>query len=559
MSADEGPGAAPMPTAPDQVVVVGTGAAALAAAVAAHDRGAAVVVVERTSTVGGTTAVSGGGVWMPQNDHMAEVGTKDSRAEALAYMGRLTAGRTPVELLERYVDRGPGVLAELERQTPLELRPMTWPDYHPEMEGAKASGRMLEPALYDTGRLGTWASRLRRPPVLSAPITLQEATVEWRPTYTPERFDAAAVQARVDQGRVACGQALIGSLLEACLRRGIEPRLDTRASEITMHKGAVSGLVVDQDGRRTAVPARAVVLASGGFEWNAPLRERFLPGPLTHPHSPPANQGDGLLMAMEVGADLGNMNETWWYPAASLPGEQYDDRPLARFIGVERTAPHSIIVDRFGDRFVNEAGNYNDMQKAFFSFDVNEYTTRHLPSWVVFDQQYRSRYPVATSRPGQPDPSWLAVHHTLEGLAHQVGIDPLGLAGTVERWNRFVSEGRDRDFGRGSSAYDRFHGDPGAPHPNLGSIEQGPYFALPVHIGSVGTKGGPRVDADGRVLHVRDRPIPGLYGAGNVVASPAGPAYYGGGTSIGMGLVWGHSAGSHAATHALAGAGAGSS
>jgi len=129
-----------------------------------------------------------------------------------------------------------------------------------------------------------------------------------------------------------------------------------------------------------------------------------------------------------------------------------------------------------------------------------------------------------------------------------VGIDPAGLGETVERWNRFVRGGRDRDYGRGSSVYDRFHGDPSSDHPNLGTIEEGPYFALPVHIGTVGTKGGPRVDEHGRVLHVRDRPIPGLYGAGNVVASPAGPAYYGGGTSIGMGTVWGHLAGTHAAS-----------
>ena len=245
-------------------------------------------------------------------------------------------------------------------------------------------------------------------------------------------------------------------------------------------------------------------------------------------------------MAMEVGADLGNMNETWWYPAASLPGEQYDDRPLARFIGVERTAPHSIIVDRFGDRFVNEAGNYNDMQKAFFSFDVNEYTTRHLPSWVVLTSSTGpgTRWP--PSRPGQPDPSWLAVHHTLEGLAHKVGIDPLGLAGTVERWNRFVSEGATATSAGGRAPTTGSTGTQALPIPTWVRSSRGPYFALPVHIGSVGTKGGPRVDADGRVLHVRDRPIPGLYGAGNVAASPAGPAYYGGGTSIGMGLVWGH-------------------
>jgi 3-oxosteroid 1-dehydrogenase len=538
---------------PTDVVVVGTGVAALTAAITAHDNGARVTVVEATSSVGGTTAVSGGGIWMPQNHHMAELGIDDSRAEALRYMTRLTAGRTPAALLERYVDQGPGIVADIEKRTGLRLSPMSWPDYHPEMEGAKASGRMLEPQLFDTKRLGHWAATLRRPPVLAVPLTLEEATVDWRPSYFPERFDAAEVQRRVADNQVACGQALIGALLEACLSRGIEPLLDTRAYEIDMDKERVAGLVVDRGGRRSEIPTAAIVLASGGYEWNTELRTRYLPGPLTHPHSPPANVGDGLLLAMEVGADLANMNETWWYPASSVPGEEYEGKPLARFVGVERTAPHSIMVDRFGQRFVDEAANYNDMQKAFFSFDANEYSTRHLPCWVVFDRQYRSRYPVVTARPGDPDPDWLAVHDTLEGLADKVGIDPVGLAGTVERWNRFVADGRDRDFGRGASAYDRFHGDPSAPHPNLGTIQEGPFFALPVHVGSVGTKGGPRVDGHGRILHVRDRPIPGLYGAGNVVASPAGPAYYGGGTSIGMGMVWGHLSGTHAASFVAGG------
>jgi 3-oxosteroid 1-dehydrogenase len=541
-----------VPLASADLVVVGTGAAALAAAVAAHDRGARVAVIERSASVGGTTAVSGGGIWMPGNHHMAERGVDDTRAEALAYMTTMTAGRSPTELLERYVDLGPGIVAELERTTPLRLRAMSWPDYHPEMEGAKPAGRMLESEIFGAEPLGTWAARLRKAPVLGLPMTLQEATVDWRPAYSPERFDAAEISKRVADRQLACGQALIGALLLACLQRGIEPMLETRATEITMDGGAVSGLVVESAGGRSRLDVRAVVLASGGYEWNATLRSRFLPGPLTHPHSPPTNEGDGLLMAMEVGADLANMNEAWWYPAASLPVEKYEGRPLARFVGVERTAPHTVIVNRFGQRFVNEAANYNDMQKAFFSFDANEYAPRNLPCWVVFDRQYRSRYPVVSVRPGDPDPEWLPVHESLDGLAGLVGIEPAGLADTIERWNRFVADGRDRDFGRGQSAYDRFHGDPLASHPNLGTIEQGPFYALPVYIGSVGTKGGPRIDGDGRVLHVKDRPIPGLYGAGNVVASPAGPAYYGGGTSIGMGLVWGHLAGSHAASFVTA-------
>ncbi|HZQ88019.1 MAG TPA: FAD-dependent oxidoreductase [Acidimicrobiales bacterium] len=542
-----------MPALPDgvDVVVVGSGAAALAAALSAHDAGATVAIVERADSVGGTTAVSGGGVWMPRN-HVS--GADDSREQALAYMTRLSAGRTPLEHLVRYVDEGPDILAGLEKRTRLRFGPISWPDYHPEMDGARQSGRMLEPALFDAAFLGDWATRLRRAPVLGLPLTLQESTVEWTPSYTPERYDGAEIKRRVSARQVACGQALVAGLLDGCVTRGIEPVLRARAVEVMARDGAVAGLVIEQDGRRVDVDARAVVLASGGFEWSGELRSRFLPGPLTHPTSPPGNEGDGLLMAMELGADLANMNEAWWYPAGAVPGEQYEGRQLSRFVAVERTAPHSIIVDRFGRRFVNEAANYNDMQKAFFAFDANEAAPRHLPCWVVFDRQFRSRYPILTARPGGPDPDWVVVADTLDGLAAKGGIDAIGLAETVQRWNGLVAGGRDRDFGRGDSYYDRFHGDPTAPHPNLGTIEEPPFYALPVHLGAVGTSGGPRVDARGRVQHVRDRPIPGLYGAGNAIASPAGPAYFGGGTTIGMALVWGHLAGQDAAAYSCKGA-----
>ena len=535
--------AASQGTATD-VIVIGSGGAALAAALSAHDAGARVTVVERADSVGGTTAVSGGGVWMPGN-HVHD--GEDSREEALAYMAGLSRGRTSAELLERYVDEGPGILAGLEQRTRLRFGAISWPDYHPEMEGARQSGRMIEPALFDTNLLGDWAKQLRRAPVLGLPLTLQESTVEWTPSYTPERYDGAEIKRRVAAGQVACGQALIAGLLDGCLTRRIEPMLGVRGTELIVRDGAIAGLVVERDGRREDLRASAVVLASGGYEWNGELVSRFLPGPLSHPTSPPGNEGDGLLMAWEGGADLANMNEAWWYPAGAVPGEEYEGRQLSRFIAVERTAPHTIMVDRFGRRFVNEAANYNDMQKAFFAFDANEASPRHLPCWVVFDQQYRSRYPVITTRPGAPDPDWLAVDDTLDGLAAKVGIDPVGLGETVQRWNGLVAAGRDRDFGRGNSFYDRFHGDPTTPHPNLGTIEQAPFYALPVHLGSVGTSGGPRIDIHGRVQHVRDRPIPGLYGAGNAIASPAGPAYFGGGTTISMGLVWGHIAGAHAA------------
>ena len=310
----------------------------------------------------------------------------------------------------------------------------------------------------------------------------------------------------------------------------------------------MAGLVVEDGGGRTELAAAAVVLASGGYEWNAQLRERFLPGPADPPPQPALQPGGRPGHGHGRGADLANMNETWWYPASSLPGEEYDGRPLARFVGVERTAPHSVMVNRFGQRFVNEAGNYNDLGKAFFSFDVNEYAPRNLPCWVVFDRQYRRATRWRRADPASPTPTG-SRHDTLEGLAGRTGIDPVGLAETVERWNRFVADGRDRDFGRGSSAYDRFHGDPRPPIPTWARSSKGRSTPCP----SMWARWGPRAARGWTPMAGcstwADRPIPGLYGAGNVIASPAGPAYYGGGTSIGMGLVWGHGSGTHAGAY----------
>ncbi|MFZ0668055.1 MAG: FAD-dependent oxidoreductase [Acidimicrobiales bacterium] len=528
------------------VIVIGSGAAALAAALSAHDAGSKVAVIERSESVGGTTAVSGGGVWMPGN-HIS--GAEDSREEALAYMRKLAKGRASEDHLVRYVDTGPSIISGLEQRSGVRFNPIPWPDYHPEIEGARSSGRMIEPAVTDARPLGEWAKRLRRAPVLGLPMTLRESTVDWTPSYTPKRYDHAEITRRVEAGQVACGQALVAGLLAGCLARGIEPVLGSRAVEIVMSDGKVSGLVIESDGSRTHASTDAVVLASGGYEWNPELCSRFLPGPLTHPTSPPTNEGDALVMAMEVGADLANMNEAWWYPTAAVPGERYEGRQLARFVAVERTAPHSIMVDRFGQRFVNEAANYNDMQKASFGLDANDASPRHLPCWLVFDHQFRSRYPVVTTRPKDPDPDWLIVGETIDKLAMRMGVDPLRLSETVARWNGYVSAGRDRDFHRGESAYDRFHGDHDAPHPNLGSLVRAPFYAFAVYPGAVGTNGGARIDDRGRIQHVRDRPIPGLYGAGNAVASPGGPAYFGGGTTIGMALVWGHIAGADAASY----------
>jgi len=530
------------------VLVVGSGGSGLVAAILAADRGARVLVLERSSKVGGTTAVSGGGAWIPLNHHMAQSGAPDSRERALAYCTKLAAGRTPPELIETFVDTAHVMVKYLEERTPVAFQACTLPDYQSEFEGAAQGGRSLDPGLFDLKQLGDWAAHVRPSPLMFIPMTMEEAL---KAPAQPKSLPMGQIVERMKAGLVSSGNALVGGLLKACLDRGIEIRLGVRARELVREDGRIAGLRAEQDGADVRIRARGgVVLACGGFEWNEELRDRFLQGPITHHCSPGHNEGDALLMSQEAGADVGNMAEAWLYPGAEIPGEEHDGRPVSRWVIGERTLPHCIVVNRAGRRFVNEGANYNDMSKAMHQFDAASYGYPNIPCWSVFDSQFRARYPVLTVMPADPDPEWLAKSDTLDGLAAAIGVDAAGLAATVARFNAMAAAGRDDDFGRGESRYEHWLGDPTTPHPNLGAIEQGPFYALRIHVASSGTKGGPRTNARGEVLNVRGEVIEGLYAAGNAMAGVSGPGYFGGGGTIGLGMTWGYICGINAAAAA---------
>jgi succinate dehydrogenase/fumarate reductase flavoprotein subunit len=535
------------------VVVIGSGAAGLTAALAAHEGGAKVVVLEKASTIGGASAVSGGVMWVPNNHHMAEVGIADSRADAIAYVTRLADGRSDDRLIATFLDTAPEMLRFIEASTSLAFKPLArYPDYHPELEGGKPGGRSLDPGLFDSNDLGNWKKKLRRSPIFGmTAMSVAEAT-EWGVFSKPLQLPFKLLGERLSKGFVCYGGALVGRLLKALLDRRVEPMLEAAARELLVDDGRVSGIrvAVGASGdRELRIRARSgVVLASGGFEWDSKLVAQFLGGLLSHPNSPPCNQGDGLRLAMSLGADLANMSEAWWCPSVVIPGEEYDGRPLYRGDFATRSMPHSIIVNRRGARFVNEAQNYNDLMKPFFTFDPLAYERPNLPAWIVFDQQYLERYALLTFMPGQNAPEWLPRAGSLADLAALVGIGPHGLESTVSRFNRFAVEGRDPDFHRGESLYDRFYGDPDhTPNPNLGTLEKPPFYALQVHPGAIGTKGGAKVTPDSQVLRVDGQPIPGLYAAGNVMAGVTGPGYPGAGATIGAGMTFGYIAGTHAA------------
>lgn len=530
---------------------MGSGAAGLAAAIAAHDACARVRLIERASVIGGTTAVSGGVAWIPMNDHMAESGIADPRDDALAYCTRLALGKAPAELIETFIETGREALAYLEARTPLRLNALQMPDYHASLPGGKPGARSLEPQLFNTNALGAWRERLRKPSLFVVPLTLREMLFEYGVQIRPSNLPGRLVAERMREGLVAGGGALVGQLLKGVLDRAIPVVLGARAKRLIIDAGAVRGVIAEQDGAPIAMRAAAVVLASGGFEWNAELQSRFLPGPRSLPLSPPGNEGDALVMSAEAGAQLANVSELWGEPAATMPGEVYDGAPLARLVISERFCPHAILVNAQGRRFANEAAAYNELNRAFSEIDPNTGAYRNYPAWSIMDAQFRRAYPIMLVMPGAPDPEWLVQADRLEELAERVGIDAAGLRATVVRWNASAADGRDPDFGR-----DTQMGDVYAPRSTIGTIEEPPFYALPVHPGTLGTKGGPRTDTRARVLNVRGEVIPGLYAAGNAMASAAGAGYFGAGCTIGLALTFGFIAGRDAASRIAEGSAA---
>jgi 3-oxosteroid 1-dehydrogenase len=538
-----------MSTMSHDVVVLGTGAAGLVAALAAHDRGADVGLYEKGTVVGGTTALSGGIVWIPNNHHAAAAGLSDSREEALAYLDSLSLGAIDPALATVLIDTGPEVVRWLEATTPLRLRVVKgYPDYHPEHPGGKpGGGRSLDPDLFDYVALGPWADLVARPPSVPRLTLIEIPLGGGSGAIDPADMDER--DRRDSRGR---GQALVGALLRACLDRGIEPVTDSRAIELIRQDGQVTGVRFAPAGPVDDVEARrGVVIATGGFEWEPTLVRAFLRGPMTSPTTIPTNTGDGLRMALSAGAAVGAMAEAWWVPTLEIPGEMLYGRQRARLVLRERTLPRSILVNRRGRRFANEAANYNALGGAFHQFDPSRFEYANLPCWLVFDHGYLTRYGLLDVEPDGPVPSWLSTAASFDELAERNGVDAATLVATVAHWNELVRRGHDDDFGRGDSAYDGWSGDQrflGSPQATLGPIDEPPYYAVEIHSGTLGTKGGPRTDVDGRVLDFDGRAIDGLYAAGNAMAAATGLVYGGAGGTLGPAVVFGYRAGRHAAS-----------
>ena len=529
------------------VVVLGTGAAGLTAAIAAHDHGAGeVLIVEKSGMVGGTSAMSGGMLWIPLNDHQAECGVEDSYADVVDYLDSLAPGMLEPDTLEAFLDTGPEMVRFLEAETPVRLRLYEgFPDYQPNSVGAMQHGsRSLDNDVFPFEELGRWA-QLVNPPKTG--LARRQSMIEDR--FTPVLPDDVRADREARDCRGA-GQALVGSLLKGVLDREIPIRLESRSRTLIRESGRIVGGVTEENGTSLRIRARkGVVIATGGFEWNEQLVKAFLRGPMTAPVSVPECEGDGLLMALEVGASLGNMSNAWWQMSTREVAAHRTGKANYLLVQQERTNPGSILVNRSARRFVNEATNYNSLGKVLHNYDATTNDYPNLPYWLILRERFRSKYRFFTSRPGLPDPLWAKKADTIEELATLVGLDPATLRDTVDRFNADVRAGHDDEFSRGDATFDNHWGDQSfeVPYRTLGLIDQPPYYAAEMEAGVLGTSGGPRANGDAQVLDWNNDPIEGLYICSNAMAAPTAGVYGGAGGTLGPGMTFGFIAGRHAA------------
>jgi len=527
------------------VIVVGSGAGGLIAAILAHDNGSKTVVIEKSAMLGGSTSISAGGIWIPCNKLAMEAGIQDSKEEALRYLRRITMGQSDEKLLNAYLDEGPKMVEYIREHTSIHFGPYRFPDYHPEIDGANSGRALVISELYDGKQLPPdIVKRIRRSPFFP-PITSKERA-EWKST---NKLDLELLAKRVKDKIFTMGSALTAALVKECLDREISLIPEARVRGLIYLDNQVQGVTIEQNRGDVKMNSKVVILACGGFDWNEQMKRDFLKLPVVSPMGVTSNEGDGIIMGMEVGAGLGNMNEAWWTPVIKVPGEEIDGKPVSRSFNDERARPHTIIVNRSGRRFVNEARNYNSVGKALHYFDPVLYEYPNIPSFLIFDNTYRLKYNFLTVMSGEPIPSWVTSGDTLSELAGRLGVNSAELMKTVSGFNMYVKSGIDLDFHRGESEYDKRYGDlSNEPNPCLGIIDSSPFYGVEVYLGTLGTKGGLKTNSDAQVLNIKGRPIPGLYATGNVTASPMGIGYPGPGVTIGQAMVFGYIAGKNAVT-----------
>ncbi|WP_458686874.1 3-oxosteroid 1-dehydrogenase [Nocardia tengchongensis] len=543
------------------VVVVGSGAAGMTAALTAAYRGLSVTLIEKSSLFGGSTARSGGGIWVPNNPVLQAAGVPDSPEMARTYLKAVVGDRVPEAKQRAFLEQGPEMFRYIGARSKhwAFAYDRGYSDYHPEFPGGLAQGRSIEPKIIDGRLLGADLDKINRP-TMSAPkgiaITVKDfhdlnmIARTWAGKKTAMKVGAQTALNMIKGAKpLSLGKALAARLWLSLRDAGVPVWLNTPLTDLVVEGGTVVGVRAEHEGRTVTIKARrGVVLAAGGFEHNLAMREQYIDGPQNTGWTVGAteNVGEGIVAGQKAGAAVDLMDDAWWGPSVRNP----DGPPF--FMLAERSQPGAIVVNAKGERFVNESAPYVNVVHTMY--EEEKKVPGSIPAHFIFDQNFRDRYLFLGNFPKRPlpqkyfDAGIIKQADTLAELAAELGVPADTLASTVNRFNGFARNGRDEDFGRGDSAYDRYYGDPTVkPNPTLAPLERGPFYAVEMVPGDLGTKGGLVTDEYARVLDDQGAVINGLYAAGNNSAAVMGNDYAGAGATIGPAMVFGYIAANHLA------------
>jgi len=553
----------PLPSGHDcDVLVIGSGAGGLAAAVTAAFHGLRVIVAEKEGVIGGTTAWSGGWLWIPRNPLAVEAGIVEDEDEPLTYLRSEIGNRVNDPRLQVFLKNGPEMVSFFRDNTAVDwIAGNTIPDFH-ESPGAAKGGRSVTAAPYDGRKLGEWIWKLRPPLDIASVAGMGIAGgSDMNHFLNATRKPASLVHVlrrftrhfsgMVRHGRgmdLVAGNALGAMLLRSALDLGVKFRCDAPATDLQIRDGVVTGAIC---GGETIIARRGVVLASGGFPHDyqriAAMFEHAPNGTEHHSAAPRSNTGDGLRIAEKAGARVADdlVSPAALAPVSIVPRRKGEPGHFAHL--VERAKPGIIAVNAKGERFVNEANSYHDFMRALLESDPGT-TTPH--AWIIADHRAQRRYGLGWAKPFPfPLRPYLANGYLLRGatlaeLAGKCGLPVDALVDTVARFNAHAETGEDPDFGRGRSPYNHMQGDAGhRPNPALGALHRGPFYAVKVGPGSLGTFAGLRTDGRARVLAANNEPISGLFAVGNDMASVMGGHYPSGGITLGPAMTFGYVAG----------------
>jgi len=518
------------------VVVVGSGISGLAGGLAAAKEGARTIVLEKADSLGGSTSWSYGLLWIGTNALAQEQGYKDNRANVKKYMAFLGGHQTDARRLDAYIDSS--ILAlDYFRDAGVKFRVArgVHDHYFGVAPGATEEGRTVEVELISGSELGEWQDRILLPDTTPYRVNLEEA-VKWGGVESVDHWDPQTMREREKSDLRGMGVGLVSHFVKCLVDREVPIRAGVGAESLVKDGDRVVGVVTD-DGRRIEAK-RGVLIAAGGYESNPELVETFEELPGFQSEFPESITGDGLLLGTEVGGTIRMIHNN----LATMLGfivepEDGSGHAAFRVAGIiELCSPHTLVVNGEGRRFADES-YFQTIVPALKEYDCMRHQYRNLPCYLIFDRQFADKYSFAGLPAGAEMPSWVSSAKSLPALAKKLGVDPEGMSATVETFNGFAEEGVDGDFGRGEQRWALAQAVKPTKNRSLGPLEKAPFYGIelkPCGLGSAGLS----ANEYGQVIHVRGKPIDGLYASGNVAAHNEYGVGYQAGYSLASGMTF---------------------